>query len=281
MRTIEEIKNTITEDFMKNESVAAMYGFTPGDNFITHFSKVSVESILFYVFACAVWLVENIFEQHKKEVSERIEQFIPHRPKWYRDKTLNFMKDKILIPDTDKYNIEDLSDSDILNARVIKHAVATENKDASILTIKVAGENGGKRCKLDAATELQLAAYIAEIKDAGVRINLVNIDADIFNCNIDIYYNPMLLLDLVEENCRKTIKIFIENLPFNGEYTNMGLVDVLQKIEGVKIVELKSATTSATGVSTLIPIDARNTPNAGYFTVGTITLKMLVYNELL
>ena len=159
---------------------------------------------------------------------------MPHRPKWYRDKVLGFMKNKVLIADTDRYDTEGMSEDDIAAAKVVKHAVAVENNDASILTIKVAGENGGVRQRLDEETETQLAAYIAEFKDAGVRINLVNIDADTFNCEVDIYYDPMLQPEEVEGACRETVRAYIENLLFNGEYTNMALVDELQKVEGVE-----------------------------------------------
>lgn len=280
MRTIDEIKESIVVDFMKNETAAQLFGFTAGDDFTGQFSKVSIINILFYIFACSAWVLEKLFDDHQQEISAQIEEIIPHRPKWYRDRVLNFMKDRTLIPDTDKYDVSDMTDEAIDAARIVKHAVATENKDASILTIKVAGDNAGKRCKLDESAETQLAAYIAEFKDAGVRVNLVNKDADIFNCDIDIYYNPMILPSRIDDNCRSAIKKYIENLPFNGEYTNMALSNALQKIEGVKIVELKSATISTTG-SSQISIDARTVPDAGYFASGTITLKMVVYNELL
>lgn len=276
-RTIAEIKDGIAGDFMRNEDVARAYGFEVGDSFTAHFSKASVESVLFYIFACAAWVVESLFDEHRREVNLCIEEILPHRPKWYRDKVLGFMKNKVLIADTDRYDTEGMSEDDIATAKVVKHAVAVENNDASILTIKVAGDNGGVRQRLDEETETQLAAYIAEFKDAGVRINLVNIDADTFNCEVDIYYNPMLLPEDVESACRETVRAYIENLPFNGEYTNMALVDELQKVEGVKIVEFRGATTSASGETTVVPINARHVPVAGYFKVGTITINQHAY----
>lgn len=277
MRKITDIKDSIAGDFMRSEDVAKAYGFNPGDSFTAYFSKASVESVLFYIFATAAWVLENLFDEHKKEVTTRIEEILPHRPKWYRDKILGFMKNKALIADTDGYDTEGMSEDDVTAARVVKHAVATENKDASILTIKVAGENGGKRCQLDGETETQLAAYIAEFKDAGVRINLINNVPDVFNCEVDIYYDPMLLPEGVETACRETIKEYIENLPFNGEYTNMALVDELQKVEGAKIVEFKGATTAANSETTITPINARYIPVAGYFSAGTITINLRVY----
>lgn len=280
MRTIAEIKDSITAEFMGNESVARAYGFSVSADFEAFFGKVSVENVLFFVFATSAWVLENLFYEHKREVNARIEEIMPHRPKWYRDKVLAFMKNKALIADTDKYDTEGMSEADIAAARVIKHAVAAEREDASMLTIKVAGENGGKRCKLDAETETQLAAYIGEVKDAGVRINLVNIDPDTFNCTVDIYYDPMLLPEDVEADCREAIKNYIENLPFNGEYTNMTLVDKLQEVEGVKVVEFKSAETAKSGTSLFSPINGRHIPVAGYYTINELIINMQAYGQV-
>jgi len=151
-RTIADIKDSMTADFMRNSDVARAYGFETGAAFSSHFSKVSVESLLFYIVACATWVLENLFDRHKKDVEERIEAIMPHRPKWYRDKVLGFMKDKTLVTDTDYYDTEGMSDGDIEVARVVKYAAATENADASILTIKVAGDAGGGRGAAGART---------------------------------------------------------------------------------------------------------------------------------
>lgn len=278
MKTIEDIKEGITSDFMRNEDVARKYNFTVGDTFSSHFSKASIENVLFYVFAAAAWVLERLFAQHKEEVDKRIDEILPHRAKWYRNIVLKFLKDKVLIPGTDRYDTTDMTDDKINELRVVKHAVATERKDSSILTIKVAGADGdNKRCKLPKEVEEQLFQYISEVKDAGVRINLVNVDADIFNCTIDVYYDPMLLSENVQAECLKSIEGYIGNLPFNGEYTNMELIDILQKVQGVKIVEYKNATTRSSSSSVELDVDARCVPDAGYFIAGDIIINMEVY----
>lgn len=276
-RTIAEIKDSMTADFMRNSDVAHAYGFEAGDAFSSHFSRVSVESLLFYIVACAMWVLENLFDRHKSDVENRIEEIMPHRPKWYRDKVLAFMKDKTLVIDTDYYDTESMTDEEIDAARVVKYAAATENADASILTIKVAGDVGGKRQPLDPDTEGQLWAYLCEVKDAGVRVNLVNQTADTFNCEVDIYFDAMLLSENVEAACHTAITSYIENLPFNGEYTNMALVDRLQAIDGVRIVEMRGSDTMVNGESTPTEINARYVPASGYFTAGNIKLNMYAY----
>jgi len=275
-RTISEIKDTITTAFMRNEAVARMYGFAPGSDFSSCFSKVSLESILFYLFASAVWTLETLFDQHRTEVDTRMDELMPHRPKWYRDKALDFMLDRLPLPDSDRYDTAGMSEEDIAAARVVKHAVAVENETTSLLTIKVAGEQDGNRAPLPEQTALQLLAYLQEIKDAGVRIELVNEAPDLFNCEVDIYYDPMLAPDSVEALCRKAINACLSNLPFNGEYTNMALVDSLQQVEGVRIVEFKGASTRNATTPALLTIDARYTPLAGYFKPDAITLNMKV-----
>lgn len=277
-RNINDIKSEIAREFMRNESAAERYGFEPGTEFGEVFGAASVENILLYVWAVCAWTVEQLVGRHKSEVTAELEALIAHRPKWYRDKMLQFMAGKELEADSDTYNTVGMSAGEVSAARVVKHAVATESRDASLLTIKVAGESGGERRPLTAEQERQLKVYISEIKDAGVRVVLVNMEADTFGCTVDIYYNAMLEPGAVQTACQAAIRDYIENLPFNGEYTNMALVDRLQEVEGVKIVELRGSTAQAANESTATQIDARQTPAAGYFKPGAITVNMKAYD---
>lgn len=278
-RSINDIKTELARDFMRNESAAERYGFKVGATFGDYFGAASVENILLYVWAVGAWALEQLVDRHKSEVKEELEQLVAHRPKWYRDKVLEFMADKELVENSDRYDISGMAESDVMARRVVKHAVATESRDASLLTIKVAGESGGMRKPLSAEHERQLKAYIREIKDAGVRTALVNMEADIFSCTVDVYYNAMLQPETVQTTCVNAIRDYIENLPFNGEYTNMALVDRLQAIEGVRIVELRGSTARAANEPTTTQINARLTPVAGYFAPGTITVNMTAYDE--
>ena len=278
-RNISEIKSEMAREFMRNDSAAERYGFAPGSEFGDRFGAASVENILLYVWAVCAWTVEQLVSRHKEEVTAELEELIAHRPKWYRDKVLRFMAGKELEQDSDTYDTTGMSEGDIAAARVVKHGVAMESKDASLLTIKVAGESGGERKPITAEQEKQLKAYINEIKDAGVRTALVNMEGDTFGCTVDVYYNAMLEPGAVQRDCVATICDYIENLPFNGEYTNMALVVRLQEVEGVKIVELRESHARAANESTTTEINARLTPAAGYFRPGEITVNMKAYDE--
>lgn len=278
-RSINEIKEEAAREFMKNEWAAERYGFAVGAPFGDYFGAASVENILLYVWAVCAWAVEQLVARHREEVTAELEELMPHRPKWYRDKVLEFMEDRELIDDTDRYDLSGMSESEISAARVVKHAVATESRDASLLTIKVAGESGGKRQPLSEAQEGKLRAYLSEVKDAGVKVSLVNMEPDTFNCTVDIYYNAMLDPGGVKESCLSAINEYIRNLPFNGEYTNMALVDALQTVAGVRVVELLGSSARVAGELTARTINARLTPAAGYFKAGEITINMKAYDE--
>lgn len=265
MRTIQQIKSAIAEEWMANPSVQEAYGFDEGQAFADVFSPVSIENLLFYIVAVCTHVVEALVDKHDAEVTAAIAELVPHRPRWYALKAMAFMKDCLLIPDTDRYDTSAMSDADIDRARVVKYAVATETDDASLLTIKVAGGTDTRRQPLDADTETQLRAYLQEIKDAGVRILLINQEPDFFNASIDIYYDPQRTADDVETDCHQAIQQYLANLDFGGEYTHMAFVDALQAVPGVKIAELRNAQARTDLQSHWNTIDTRYTPEAGYF----------------
>ena len=276
MRTIDEIKRSMTEAFMKDATLAGKYGFTPGDDWNATFSAVSVENIIIYIVAAAIWVLESLFDEHKKDVDARIEEILPHRPKWYRDKALAYMEGKTLIDGTDKYDTSGMNESEIEQARIVKYAAATESEDSSMLTIKIATKGSEGLEPIDAETEVQFAAYIKEIKDAGVKIAIVNKEADSFRCSLTVYYDAMLLSDDVKDAVEAAVEDYIQGLPFNGEYTNMALTDRLQQVEGVKIVEVTASSAQPQG-GAWQNINARYTPEAGYMTVGDIETNMQAY----
>ncbi len=269
-RTISDIKNEMTESFMLEEAVQKSYGFEAGTAFDDFFSKVSIESIFFYVAAACMWSLEKLFDYHKQEVTTMINELKPHSLRWYVSKAKAFMLSHELLPDGDTYDTAGLVDSEIAKAKVVKYAAAVEK--AGVVYLKVAGDNNGEMAPLSDDALDGLTSYIKEVKDAGVIINIVNEPAEHFRLGITIFYDPMVMnnkginLGTGEFPVHDTIKSFIKNLPFNGEYRNVALVDELQQIEGVVIPELKLAETSRDG-ETWFEVDGMATPYSGYYKI--------------
>ena len=268
-----------TIDTIFNEMVAQKKA-TPALDALTSSSATAIWRLMLYVVAFAIHVHEVLWDEYRQEVSSAIDEMVPHRPKWYRDKTLAFMKNKTLIADTDVYDTTGMSEDDIEAARVVKHATANESEEGSILVIKVAGtdpENPDQRAPISTDEAAQLAAYLHEIKDAGVRIQLVNEAPDEFRCTIDIYYDPTKDPLTVQTDCETAIRDYVENLPFNGQFSNMALIDTLQAVEGVKIAELKSSESAPASTETFLDINAYIIPAAGYFHLAEATINLNPY----
>lgn len=273
--TISEIKSTICDSFVSNKTIIQMYGLAPKKTFDEQFSKVSLESILFFVVATGVWIACRMFDQHKVDIQTILRDNRAHTPGWYAARAKEFQFGSNLVADNDFYDNTGLSVDQILKLQIVKFAVAAETPDSSMLYLKIATESGGKKQPLNSTQLASFKNYIGKIKDAGVRIKIINAPADELRLKLDIYYNPLILdatgkrVDGVNDApLQEAIGNYIGNLSFNGFYANQTLVDALQRVDGVEIAELKEAASKYGNLRDFIPINARSTPHAGYYQIS-------------
>jgi hypothetical protein len=270
-RTIAIIKKEMTDKYLSHDYIRTAYGINLGTSFENAFSIYSVESIIFYCFAFAVWTLEVLFDKHVSEVTQTIASLKPHNLKWYVNKAKLFMPGYSLITDTDIYDTSAMTLEEIDAAKVVKYAAAVESN--AVVYIKVAGSDGNLPVQLDVDQEAGLLAYFKEIKDAGVKLVVVNLPADHYRLEMKIYYNPMILnsagLHLQGgDPVRDAIRKFLRDLPFNGEYRNSSLVDSLQVIDGVVMPELIRAEISPSGFDgTWQTVDGFAVPESGYYKI--------------
>ena len=281
-RTVKEIKDEMTAEFVSDSAVVEKYGLDTTKTFDEQFSKVSIESIIFYVFAFCAWTVEKLFDTHKAEVTNYIDEMKPHSLRWYVNKTKLFRIGQSLIEGTDQYSDEGLTEKEIEDRQIVKYAAASEQN--ATLYIKVAG-SGPK--PISEEQQQALTEYLAEIKDAGVRIIVRNANADKIKMSLRIFYNPMILQSNGNSLRGGTpvidaIQQYVENLPFNGEFRKVDLVDALQQVEGVVMPELVSVATSVATSYYKILDDAYEKPFSGYyeFDIESTTIEYIPYENV-
>jgi len=293
-RTTDEIKQQMEQQWMQSDALKELYGWALDDGgnppqFSEYYSKASLENVLLYIVAFCAHVIEVLLDTVKSEIEDETAQKVPGTPQWYVSRLKEFVYMPLLSPEdrekvffddnTGQYTIADtISDAALRKARIVRHAVAVDANNQSLLLLKVAGENSnGALCKLDEPQETALKNYISRIKYAGVKTELVTADGDLFNCEMLIWYDALYSSDDVEESCRKAMEAYIKGLPFNGEYSNMALTDHIQTVPGVKIAELVSSSYTETD-GDLKPIEyGKATPYAGYFNMGDITFQMKCY----
>ena len=90
-----------------------------------------------------------------------------------------------------------------------------------------------------------------------------------------MWYNPTADSELVKQACRAAIREYVENLPFNGRYTNADLVARVCEVADVVTAQLTRATVEGAN------IDGYHYPAAGYFAVtdDNISITMTPYGN--
>lgn len=285
-RTVEEIKKDMTAEFMKMEAVKSRYGLDGSKSFADCFSMASLENIIFYVFAVAVWALEKLFDLHRADVDARIEQLEPHTLRWYVSKAKAYMQGQKLVTDCDYYDTEGMTEQDIAAAKVVKYAVATESN--TVVYIKVAREVDGNPAALTAGQLEGLTSYMNEIKDAGVSVQLRNEPADQMRIDLLIYYDPTLLIIDANGNgsqngkdpVRETTKQVIENLPFNGMFRKSDLMAALQALLCVEVADIKSVKVKPRNGAEWQTVEGYDRPFSGYYSIDALTVDYQPYNAI-
>ncbi len=285
-RTVEEIKNGMAAEFMKMEAVRSAYGLDGSKSFADCFSMASLENIIFYVFAVAVWALEKLFDLHRADVDARIEQLEPHTLRWYVNKAKAYMQGRKLVADCDYYDTDGMTEQDIAAARVVKYAVATESN--TVVYIKVAREVDGNPAALTAGQLEGLTSYMNEIKDAGVSVQLRNEPADQMQIALLIYYDPTLLTIDANGNgdrngkdpVREATKRVIENLPFNGMFRKSDLMAALQALPCVEVADIKSVKVKPRNGAEWQTVEGYDRPYSGYYSIDALTVDYQPYNAI-
>ena len=239
-------------------------------------SKVSIYRLIAFIVAFSIWVLENLFDTHKKEVDDIIEAKMPHRPSWYRTKAKAFQYGFALITDTDNYDNTGYTDDQVLNSKIIKYAAVTPS--AGQILIKIATEAAGVLAPITPEQKASFDAYILEIADCGVKYIVVNHLPDILLLNLQIFRDPLVLdsngMSIINGNypVQDAINEYMKELPFNGELVLAHFIDKLQKAEGVVIPHIINAESQAIDINTneyldAEPINVKTVPVSGYFTI--------------
>lgn len=273
--TVNEIKKTMTDAFIADPAVIAKYGLEAGKSFEEQFSAVSLESLIFFIVATALWLFGyKMLAQHKADVNAALAENKAHRPEWYAAMARKFQFGHPLAADTDGYDNSGRTEQEVAAARVVKFAAVWQPRDKSILYLKVAGEDGGRKKPLTAGQLTAFKNYLNDISDAGVRIEVINAPGDDMRLEIDIYYDALVLdasgsrLDGTGATpVQDAVREYLGGLSFNGLYTDQSLVDRLQQVAGVEQAELVAVAARYGTYTEFQRINARGIPHAGYYSV--------------
>ena len=266
-RTIQEIQELIYQAKAQEPALSELNST----------SKVAIWRLWVYIIAVAIWGLEKIFDLHRADIDKRLAELKPHTARWYRSKALAFQYGFDLLTDSDKFNNQGHTEEAIEASKIVKYSAVIESKNEGRLIVKIAGEQGDTLQPITDAQKQAFESYLQEIKDAGVRLSVVNYLPDVLHLQMKIVYDPLLLDSNGQSIIHATkpvetaIKDYLKRLPFNGELVLAHLIDALQQAEGVKIPHLVLAQskniTSNGEYGAFETIEISKIPTAGYFTI--------------
>lgn len=258
---------------IQNEIIAQLQGDPVLGTELTSTSKVARWRLWTYIMAFAIYTHELLFDLFKADVNETIDNLKPHTAKWYANKALAYQHGFALLPDSDLFDNDGYTETQIDDSMVVKHAAVVEQENIYqrvFLRIKLARENAGDLAPLTNAQLDGVIEYFKRIKDAGVKLVIESLPADNIKMKWRIFYDPLILdatgnrTDGTASDVVKTaIKEYLKNLPFNGVYVTQYHIDELQKVEGVTIAEVDLVQTKY-GLLPFADVSTKITPDAGY-----------------
>jgi hypothetical protein len=266
-RTIQEIQELIYQAKAQE----------PALNELNSTSKVAIWRLWVYIIAVAIWSLEKLFDLHRADIDKRLAELKPHTARWYRSKALAFQYGFDLLTDSDKFNNTGHTEEQIGASKIVKYSAVVESPNEGRLIVKIAGEQGEQLQPITDAQKQAFEAYLQEIKDAGVRLSVVNYQPDVLHLQMKIVYDPLVLDSNGQSIIHATkpietaIKDYLKRLPFNGELVLAHLIDELQQAEGVRIPHLVLAQSKHIGTNgnygAFEAIEISKIPTAGYFTI--------------
>jgi hypothetical protein len=275
-RTISTIHSELKANFMDNSKLQEKYSFDSDETFDNQFSNVSIENLFLYIVALSIYILEQLYDDHKSDVETTLSNMRPHSLKWYveKAKAFQFGDEYNLVDGTDYYTKEDE------DAQIVAYAAAAEKNGTLLLKVAKKNTDGNLEPLSKVSTGEQdneftpFKEYISRVKDAGVKVDVISDVGDDLNISIDIWYDPLVLNkngELLDGSGVKpaevTIKEFIISLPFNGEFVLAKLVEALVNTQGIDFPVIHSIQQSKYDANDWTDVTGKVVPYAGYFNI--------------
>lgn len=248
-RTIQQIKKSMTDQFMNEPVIREKYGLKEGDTFDSAFSTVSIENILFGIFASAAYVLEVLFDNFTASVEQKIAAAIPATIAWYHTICLEYQHgdDMVLDGATQQYVYPEVD----LSKRKVKYAAVRDK--GSYVDILVSGEDAeGLPTALANDVIIPFESYLKARKPAGILLDIHTYNPDDIQIGLKIQYDPLIVSpsgSLISDSSRypveEAIETYLRGIDYGGVFNKTKLMEAVQSANGVQDLELVSVSVKA------------------------------------
>lgn len=236
MRTLDEIKQAIRADFVANNTLREAYGLDVTKTFDEQFSNVSIEAILTYIAAVAIWTLECLMAKHKADIDTRITENALCSIPWYHAQCLNFQLGHSVEFDPDTYRFQYPSVDE--NARIVKFASVRQLEVEGVTKLRIHVSKLNKQ-PLTTSEKQAFEAYIKEISAAGIHYEIISQAPTSLSFKLQVVRNAMVLdmngnrLNGGGNSVNEAISGYLDNIIYGGVFNRTKLIDAIQQADGV------------------------------------------------
>jgi len=275
MDSLESIKKQMTDAFMADSNVQALYGFASGASWEDTFAGVSIENIIFYIVAYVIWLRETAFASWSDDVQQTALATRYGTKQWWHAKALEWQKgDELIVSDSGEISYA-LTDT---TKQVVKYCAVVE--DGRSIYLRVAKGSIGALQSLSQTTEdnelAQFSQYCALIKPVGMTVIAQSMEAVNIGISAKIYYDAQKSKTEIEETVKTAINTYLNTIEFGGVIFTQKIVDCIMATNGVKdcwAVKLLGADSST-------ELGRNYRGQSGYYAVNTWNINMEAESNL-
>lgn len=241
MRTINQIVQSIRADFVANTTLKESYGLDATKTFDEQFSKVSIEAILTYIVAVAIWSLESLMNQHRKDIDEAITKNAVCSIPWYHTQALAFQLGYFVEfnPETYGFEYPEVDET----ARIIRFAAVRQLEAEGVTKLRIYVSKADKQPLLPAELE-SFRAYITAIGAAGTHFEIISQAPTSLAFTLQVVRNAMIIdmdgnrLSGGGKPIEETISAYLDGIIYGGVFNRTKLVDAIQQADGVSDVIL-------------------------------------------
>jgi len=196
-----------------------------------------------YLHALASNLLSQLFDKHLTDTTEVLKNNIAATPIWIKNKILAFQNGDSVEMNEDTGIVE----YPVIDAtKQIVTQCSVTNANYGEVNIKVA-KGGTSPVALDSGELTAVQSYYANLNPAGIRYNIISLDADRLLIRGVVYYDGQYQ-DSIQNDVETAVDAYLASLPFDGAMVIKDLEQAINAVNGVEdiVIQELSARDSTT-----------------------------------
>lgn len=232
----------MTDKFMSDTVIRQKYGLSGDSSFDDAFSNVSLESILFFIVASAIYVLEVLFDSFRTDVDNKVSTAVLASIPWYHQICLEYQHGDELIFDeaTSQFRYAAPNQS----KQVVKFA-ACRDKGGGVLILVSGSDSKGLPVALSNDILTSFKSYLNSRKPAGIIVDIYSYNPDEIQLAVSVQYDNMVLNSdgsMISAPDIFPVEVaingYLQGIVYGGVFNKTKLIDAIQTARGVIDVRL-------------------------------------------